>query len=508
MSTVLTQLETRHAQPGDEADILVLLNVGMQGPGAVWSPEFWHWKHIANPFGQSAVMIAEDEGRIVGLRAFMRWQWNHGGTPMSAVRAVDTATHPDFRGKGIFKKLTLQLRDELEQQDIHFVFNTPNGQSRPDYLKMGWGVVGRPTLWIRPVHPFKLIRSLRSEGLGGEEGESPVVDALPAAKILATDAAQSIAANALRTSAQKLQTPVDLAYLQWRYGNVPGYAYHAVVQGDGADGVLIIFRTRRRGALKELRVCEIVVGSSGTANKNLRRVLRRIPKLADVDVVLTMTSGEPSRRRAFAATGFLPAPRTGPGITAYAYTAVTERMNLYSLSNWGASIGDLELFEAVVVCVGRTDVVVKAAGRVEVVVDPVDAGVGELLSLVRFEQSKARADVQTCFVLDLANDIGDVFDLTVSRSASTGDDAVGTRLIGLRCAGSFEELLFVEPDVLVDGSGREFGLRAVATVFGAEAAFGVLQVVQLHLVAKVLTSDAIGCCEQVEQVSSSGAIED
>ena len=56
-----------------------------------------------------------------------------------AVRAVDTITAPEARGRGVFTRFTLAiLSNEITRDDdVSFVFNTPNDQSRPGYLKMG-----------------------------------------------------------------------------------------------------------------------------------------------------------------------------------------------------------------------------------------------------------------------------------------------------------------------------------------------------------------------------------
>ena len=84
------------------------------------------------------------------FRVLMRWEFVEHGRVVHAVRAVDTATHPDYQGRGIFTRLTLHALDEL-RHEIDFVFNTPNDQSRPGYLKMGWQVVGRLPTAVRPT---------------------------------------------------------------------------------------------------------------------------------------------------------------------------------------------------------------------------------------------------------------------------------------------------------------------------------------------------------------------
>ena len=62
---------------------------------------------------------------------------------------MDTATHPDFQGKGIFTTLTLGAIPDLRDDGVDLVFNTPNDKSRPGYLKMGWSEVGRVPVGIR-----------------------------------------------------------------------------------------------------------------------------------------------------------------------------------------------------------------------------------------------------------------------------------------------------------------------------------------------------------------------
>ena len=130
----------------DHTDIPKILNVLKASLGETSSKkteEVWRFKHIDNPFGESLVLVAEENNYIVGVRAFMRWKWQRGDQVYSAFRAVDTATHPDHQGKGIFKKLTLRALEIGKERGVHFVFNTPNTQSKPGYLKMGWEVVDR-----------------------------------------------------------------------------------------------------------------------------------------------------------------------------------------------------------------------------------------------------------------------------------------------------------------------------------------------------------------------------
>ena len=103
------------------------------------------------------------DGRIAGYRTFLRWEFEDGhGQVHRAVRAVDTATHPDFQGRGVFRTLTLAAVEAMTAEGVDFVFNTPNDKSRPGYLKMGWHEVGRLPAAVAVRGPFAALRLLRA----------------------------------------------------------------------------------------------------------------------------------------------------------------------------------------------------------------------------------------------------------------------------------------------------------------------------------------------------------
>ncbi len=92
--------------PATDADlpaILALMATSLGEGTLARSEAVWRWKHVENRFGRSPVLVATDGDQIVGLRAFMRWTWRAGDRDVPAVRAVDTATHPEYQGRGIFQ---------------------------------------------------------------------------------------------------------------------------------------------------------------------------------------------------------------------------------------------------------------------------------------------------------------------------------------------------------------------------------------------------------------------
>ncbi len=177
-------VEIRRAGPDDIGAI-----VGLAQAALGWAPDdpneaFFRWKHLENPAGISPMWVAVDRGRLVGVRVFLRWRFDtSSGGSAQAVRAVDTATHPEAQGRGIFSRLTTAALDELGHEGVDFVFNTPNDQSRPGYLKMGWQVVGRIPVAVRPRGPRSVAAMARAR-VPADKWSQPTPAGQPADRVL------------------------------------------------------------------------------------------------------------------------------------------------------------------------------------------------------------------------------------------------------------------------------------------------------------------------------------
>lgn len=335
---------TRAYRNADEAEVLDLLSMSLgPGPAGRRSPEFFRWKHLENPFGQSLLLLAESAGRIVGLRAFMRWRFRVDGRSVRAVRAVDTATHPDHRGAGIFSRLTEGALREL-RGEAELVFNTPNDKSLPGYLKMGWRPVGRIPVAIRIRRPLPVLRGARrlrsSTGSPSTIRPAPGVDGETAAEALADPELSALLEEAAAPIA-RFATPRDAAFLDWRYGAAPLLDYRGMREHiEGKLAGIALFRVRQRGSLWESTVADLIVrpGDARTA----RRLLRRVAGAAAVDHVACSFPLGSEPARAARGRGFLRSPG-GPTLTAKALRGDL-RPDPYERRSWALCLGDLEVF--------------------------------------------------------------------------------------------------------------------------------------------------------------------
>ena len=100
-------IEIRAARPADHPAIIALAAGALGWRDGEPNEALFRWKHLDNPAGPSALWVAVDGDRLVGFRAFLRWSFDDPVRGrQQAVRAVDTATHPDHQGQGIFTPLT------------------------------------------------------------------------------------------------------------------------------------------------------------------------------------------------------------------------------------------------------------------------------------------------------------------------------------------------------------------------------------------------------------------
>jgi GNAT superfamily N-acetyltransferase len=324
-------LAMRIAIDADEPAILALATRTLGwGPEPRWA-ELFRWKHDRNAFGRSPRWVALDGDRVAGFRVFLRWEWRRpDGTVARAVRAVDTATDPDYQGRGIFTRLTKAALSDLADDGVDFVFNTPNDQSRPGYLKMGWEVVGRPPVMVTPSGPVGIARLARARTAAELWSESSTAGA-SATEVLAQAGAEALVdAIAAPTT---LATNRTIDFLRWRYG-LEELHYRAITLGrDPAEGIAI-FRVRRRGAAHEATVTELLVPAGTGAGRAKRKLLRRVVRRSNAHYAIV------GHDPALLATPAAPLPNQGPILT---WREVTDG-HKPSLDAWTLTMGDMELF--------------------------------------------------------------------------------------------------------------------------------------------------------------------
>jgi GNAT superfamily N-acetyltransferase len=318
------ELITRLATEEDLPEMLHLFAKAMRGYVAYPYRLFWQWKHEQNLFGKSPVLLAIHDEKIVGIRAFMRWQLLHKGETLQAFRAVDTVTDPEYQGRGIFKTLTLELIEQLKHSEADcFIFNTPNKQSMPGYLKMGWQVLGKAPVYVRPV----LFRKPFQQEVWMHYRQQ-------------LQNFSTITGSETYNGTSLIHVPKSADYLNWRYGAYPVPDYALDVVKDGSKELYFFFKVKQHRYFRELRVCDVW----SKEEKDLRFIAGHATQLA--------------KRIGCHFASVMPEPGYGGSLLRHGYFSVRQLANVITIrdinsdrfgvnsvfENWSFRMGDLELF--------------------------------------------------------------------------------------------------------------------------------------------------------------------
>ncbi len=311
-------VRARAYEDDDLAGVLDLLRAALgETPILKRTPELFSWKHLDNPFGRSIIMVAEADDRIVGLRAFMRWELDHPSGRLRCVRAVDTATHPDYQRRGIFRLLTEHAVDLARADGVDLIFNTPNPQSGAGYLSMGWQEVGHIGVLARP--------------LAGLLRRSPPTDGLPDVASVTNSPIITTAPAVTPRPSNQLRTPRTTDYLSWRFAQHPTARY---VRGGTGEHV-IVARPNVRSNRRELVVSDLF-------GDPLARTLARWLRSIRADYAAGWFSrGSPERSTAIRA-GMLQVPRVH-SLRLIARPLRKLPFDVFELDGWDLAMSDLEL---------------------------------------------------------------------------------------------------------------------------------------------------------------------
>ncbi len=110
--------------------------------------EWFEWKYCNSIYGDSYLVLAFDGDKLIGTRGF--WRNDIEG---ESYQPCDTGVLKDYRGRGIFTKSS---KVALEHLDKYFIYNFPNENSYPGYLKIGWEL--RNHLYLKSVFSRKNLK--------------------------------------------------------------------------------------------------------------------------------------------------------------------------------------------------------------------------------------------------------------------------------------------------------------------------------------------------------------
>lgn len=235
------------------------------------SEEWFHWKFEGSPYGKAILACAFDGDETVGCVGIGFGQMTFGDKLLSCALSYETFVHPNYQGCHLFTKLTKLAEEECSRRGVDVLYNFPNSNSLPGFIKRGWTAKRITTYKIKLCKPLKCILHISDIKKGFTPLDSNLIQ---------------IRNNNIIDLGVVAQNGVFIPqwsnqYIKWRFLTYPVGCYWIYNEND----VFAIFRLGRRGKLKQAELLHIQRSHGKLSKKDWLRVYKKMRRETDVDFI-------------------------------------------------------------------------------------------------------------------------------------------------------------------------------------------------------------------------------
>lgn len=122
---------------GDKSlqNVADLQNIVYSGSNHKFTPQGFRFWYLDNPMGKVISFNAFYKEQLVAHYACIPIKMKIGGRVSSGLLDMATVTHPEHRGKGLFKRLAQTTYEYAKENGYEFVIGVANANSFPGYMK-------------------------------------------------------------------------------------------------------------------------------------------------------------------------------------------------------------------------------------------------------------------------------------------------------------------------------------------------------------------------------------
>lgn len=181
------------------------------------------WRFESGGRMDPIILCAKHQGKVVSFNSWIPWEFTFRRSKYLGYQSGESATHLEYRGKGIFKNVVRQADQVALQRGIDFFFGFPNPISYSSFIKSGYRPVETYRYALRFLHPF---------------GKRKCAELGAAARYFE---------DTLLVQDDRLTPTVNRAYGKWRYDDNPkNYEVHEYEE-DGSHAIFVLQRNIRKG---------------------------------------------------------------------------------------------------------------------------------------------------------------------------------------------------------------------------------------------------------------------
>lgn len=364
-----TGAEVRPFRPDDRDGFLDLYE-------AVWgtrkSQEWFRWRFEHAPLVDEVPMVvAEDDGEIVGAEACLTVRLQIGSTTVLAFQPADWMVHPAHRRQGVFTRMTERLLARYDDGPPDLYYNFPSEAIRPGLLSQGWRVVGSLSTYYR----VQDLSALATNVLSGETSTARLAAALGATGKPVIRRVQSLRdritaegdeweitrhdevpagtlVSLYRSSVpERIHVRRDGPFYRWRVANPRWDAVTYVAWDDGGPVASLVAATSASDDLRKVSVLDVLPADGSGPRGAVAALLEAVLADArDADVVKCAGEAIPSgvlRRHGFRADDSLPLSVVSKATTAVVRPAAADApdgpwhvdgVDLTDRANWSVQL--------------------------------------------------------------------------------------------------------------------------------------------------------------------------
>lgn len=101
--------------------------------------EYFLWRYMNNPVDDLLVCVAIDKGKVIANYAVSPCILLRDNKEIKSALSLNTMTHPDYRGLGLFTSLAAKLYEYMKENEYEMVWGFPNYLSHRTFIsKLQW----------------------------------------------------------------------------------------------------------------------------------------------------------------------------------------------------------------------------------------------------------------------------------------------------------------------------------------------------------------------------------
>ena len=330
---------------------LVDLSNSIYAGSEIASSNYLTWEYLLNPNGHAIVFVAkEDSDKTVAQYVVIPTLITDGDMDYRGSLSLNTLTHPNFQGLGLFRNLATNTFSKCVDLNINFTYGFPNGNSFLGFIeKLKFINVGELLLFVKPVRPLHALahflfsnskkKDLEIELNSLQEKDGVSICNLEKDKNEVNRFCEKILLR------KNITTKRTAEWMIWRYTTIPLRKYSIVKEEK--NGEIVSLAVLRGKIIKGVRTGVLVDFLSYEKKSCIINYIKQIAILNQLDVFISTVPDLSNESQLLKKAGFWKWPsiltfKKLPLIVKEHTSNHNEK--LFKFSNWFITFGDYDIF--------------------------------------------------------------------------------------------------------------------------------------------------------------------